>query len=133
MKTRIILATIALAGTLNLSSCIFQQAVMNFVRTEYPGARPPMVIADVDGKPAADAKWLAEDPNALPPPSLLNTELSYGADNIPYGISSEFSNVVISPYAPYNQLDYTGIPVGAKVWDPYTRKPFYIPRAYTFN
>ncbi len=133
MKKNIILTTVALACTLGLSSCLFQQAVMAFVRTEYPGQRPPMVIADVDGQPAADAKWIAADPDALPASSLFDTELTYGEGNIPFGIVSEFSNVVISPHSPNNQLDYTGVSAGTKVWDPYTRKPFYIPRTYTFN
>ncbi len=132
MKKNIILTFVALASTLGLSSCIFQQAVMAFVRAEYPGTRPPMVIADVDGKPASN-KWIAVSTNDLPPSSLVQTELSYGEGNIPYGINSEFSNIVVSPYEPHYQLDYTGIEVGTKVWDPYTRKPFYIPRAYSFN
>ncbi len=132
MKKRIVLPLAALLCTLGLNSCI-HQAVMAFVRDEYPGQRPPMVIADTNGQPASNDKWIAADPNALPPSSLLDSELSYGPDNIPYGITSEFSNIVTSPYAPNYQLDYTGISVGAKVWDPYTRKPFYIPRAYSFN
>ncbi len=133
MKKSIILTFIALASTLGLSSCIFQQAVMAFVRAEYPGVRPPMVIADTDGKPASN-KWIAVSADDLPPSSsLFDTEVTYGEGNIPYGINSEFSNIVVSPYAPHYQLDYTGVPVGAKVWDPYTRKPFYIPRAYSFN
>ncbi len=132
MKKSIILTFVALACTLGLSSCIFQQAVMAFVRAEYPGARPPMVIADVDGKPASN-KWIAISSNDLPPSSLVDTELSYGDNDIPYGITSEFSNIVISPYSPHYQLDYTGVKVGSKVWDPYTHKPFYIPRSYTFN
>ncbi len=133
MKKSIVLTIIALASTLGLSSCIFQQAVMAFVRAEYPGQRPPMVIADVDGKPASN-KWIAVSPNDLPPSStLFDSAISYGEGDIPYGSNSEFSNIVISPHAPHYQLDYTGISVGAKVWDPYTRKAFYIPRAYSFN
>ncbi len=132
MKKKIILPLVVCACTLGLSSCIFQQAVMAFVRAEYPGQRPPMVIADVEGKPASN-KWIAVSPNDLPPSSLVDTDLSYGEGNIPYGIPSEFSNIVVSPYEPHYQLDYTGVEVGAKVWDPYTRKPFYIPRSYSFN
>ncbi len=131
MKKHIILPTLALTCCLALNSCI-QQAVMAFVRDEFPGPRPPKVIADVNGKPASNS-WLQNDPNVLPPSSLVDTSPSYGQDGIPYGISSEYSDVVVSPYAPYYQLDYKGVPVGAKVWDPYTRKPFYIPRSYTFN
>ncbi len=132
MKKSIIATFAALACTLGLSSCLFQQAVMAFVRAEYPGQRPPMVIADVDGKPASN-KWIASSPDDLPPSSLVGSELTYGEGNIPYGIISEFSNIVVSPHSPHYQLDYTGVEVGAKVWDPYTRKPFYIPRAYSFN
>ncbi len=132
MKKNIVLTLVALASTLGLTSCLFQQAVMAFVRAEYPGQRPPMVIADVDGKPASD-KWLTANPNDLPPSSLLSTEITYGDGEIPYGIGSEFSNIVISPYSPHHQLDHTGIEVGAKVWDPYARQPFYIPRTYSFN
>ncbi len=133
MKKSIILPAIALACTLGLSSCIFQQAVMNFVRAEYPGVRPPMVIADKDGKPASN-KWIAVSSNDLPPAShMSDAEITYGEGNIPFGIGSEFSNIVVSPHAPHYQLDYTGVKVGTKVWDPYTRKPFYIPRVYSFN
>ncbi len=132
MKKHIILTLIALSSTLGLSSCLFQQAAMAFVRAEYPGQRPPMVIADVDGKPANN-NWIAVSTDDLPPSSLVNTEVTLGEGDIPYGITSEFSDIVISPYEPHYQLDYTGVEVGAKVWDPYTRKPFYIPRAYSFN
>ncbi len=133
MKKSIILTFLALGSMLSLSSCLFQQAVMAFVRAEYPGQRPPMVIADVDGKPASN-NWVSVSSNDLPPSSsLFDTEVSYGDGDIPYGINSEFSNIVVSPHAPHYQLDYTGVSVGAKVWDPYTRKPFYIPRAYSFN
>ncbi len=132
MKKHIIVPVIALACGLGLSSCLVQQAAMAFVRNEYPGPRPPKVIADANGKPASN-NWQQINPHDLPTPSHLDTHITYGEDGIPYGINSEFSNVVISPYAPYSQLDYTGTAVGAKVWDPYTRKPFYIPRAYTFN
>ncbi len=133
MKNITILAFLALAAPLSLSSCLFQQAVMSFVRAEYPGQRPPMVIADVNGKPASD-KWIAVSSDDLPSPSTLSdTTITRGEGDIPFGINSEFSNIVISPHAPHYQLDYTGVEVGAKVWDPYTRKPFYIPRAYSFN
>ncbi len=132
MKKSIITTLVALASALGLSSCLFQQAVLAFVRTEYPGQRPPMVIADAEGKPASN-KWIAVSADDLPPSSLMDTELTYGEGDIPFGIGSEFSNIVISPYAPHYQLDYTGVEVGAKVWDPYTRKPFYIPRTYSFN
>ena len=132
MKKSILLPIIAAACCFGLSSCLIQQAVMAFVRDEFPGPRPPRVIADINGKPAS-ANWLQINPNDLPPSSLVDTTLSYGPDGVPYGISSEYSNVVLSPYSPHYQLDYTGVSVGTKVWDPYTRKPFYIPRAYTFN
>ncbi len=133
MKKSIILTIAALASTLGLTSCLFQQAVMAFVRTEYPGERPPMVIADANGQPATNDKWIAVSPDDLPPSSMMDTELTYGEDNIPYGIVSEFSNIVVSPYSPNYELDYAGVEVGTKVWDPYTRKPFYIPRTYSFN
>ncbi len=132
MKKSILLTLTALTCSLGLNSCIFQQAIMAFVRAEYPGTRPPMVIADVDGQPE-NPKWIAVNSNDLPISSLIDTDISYGADNIPYGITSEFSDIVVSPHAPYNQLDYTGKKAGDKVWDPYTRKPFYIPRSYSFN
>ncbi|MBQ9835502.1 MAG: hypothetical protein IJ985_08115 [Akkermansia sp.] len=132
MKMRTVLIAAGLLGTLSLSSCIIQQTVGMFIRDEYPGARPPMVIADVDGKPASQ-KWLKIDPTMLPPSGHIEGRIRKADDGIPYGLTSEFSNVVVSPYHPYNQLDYTGVKVGAKVWDPYTKKPFYIPRAFTFN
>ncbi|MBR5523230.1 MAG: hypothetical protein IKV82_07190 [Akkermansia sp.] len=132
MKMRKSMLVVALVGALSLSSCIIQQTVGMFIRDEYPGARPPMVIADVNGKPASQ-KWLKIDPAMLPPSGHIEGRITHADDGIPYGLSSEFSNVVVSPYPPYNQLDYTGVPVGAKVWDPFTKKPFYIPRVYTFN
>jgi hypothetical protein len=91
-----------------------------------------MVIADKDGKPA-HTNWLKQDEFMLPPSSHLTRQIDTADDGIPYGIPSEYSNVIISPYAPHYQLDYTGISVGDKVWDPYTKKPFYISRTYTFN
>lgn len=132
MKMRISMLAVAMLGALSLSSCLIQQTVGMFIRDEYPGERPPMVIEDVDGKPASQ-KWLKADPAMLPPPGHIESRITYADDGIPYGLSEEFSNVVVSPYPPYSQLDYTGISVGAKVWDPYSKKPFYIPRVYTFN
>lgn len=132
MKKRTLMLAVAVLGALNLSSCIIQQTVQVFIRDEYPGARPPMVIADADGKPASQ-KWLKSDPTMLPPSGHIEGRIRYADDGIPYGLTSEFSNVVVSPYSPYNQLDYTGVEVGAKVWDPFTKKPFYIPRVFTFN
>lgn len=132
MKKYIITFAAAAIGVCCLSSCLVQQAVGVFIRDEYPGARPPMVIADADGKPASQ-KWLTVDPEALPPSGHIEGRVRYAEDGIPYGLSSEFSDVVVSPYAPNYPLDYTGVKVGAKVWDPYTRKPFYIPRVFTLN
>lgn len=130
MRTSLII--IAICGALSLSSCLIQQTVGMFIRDEYPGVRPPMVIADVDGKPASN-KWLQVDPTMLPPSGHVEGRVKKANDGIPYGLTSEFSNVVVSPYPPYHQLDYTGVDVGAKVWDPYTKKPFYIPRVFTLN
>lgn len=132
MKVRTLLIAVGLLGAMSLSSCIIQQTVGMFIRDEYPGARPPMVIADVNGEPASQ-NWLKIDPTTLPPSGHIEGRIRQAKDGIPYGLTSEFSNVVVSPYPPYNQLDYTGVSVGAKVWDPYTKKPFYIPRAFTFN
>ncbi len=133
MNKRIITLAVALLGLSSLSSCIIYQGVQAFVRDEYPGERPAMVIKDVNGKPA-NQKWRSIPSDYLPPSSFLNTNnISKGADGIPYGLTSEYSNVIISPYYPHHHLDYTGCKPGEKVWDPYTRKPFYIKRAYTFN
>lgn len=132
MKMRTTVAAIALLGALILPSCLFQQMAGAFIRDEYPGERPPSVIADVNGKPASQ-KWLKVDPDVLPPSGLIRGRIRTASDGIPYGLTSEFSNVVVSPYEPHYQLDYTGVDVGAKVWDPYTRKPFYIPRVFTVN
>ncbi len=133
MKKNITRSLLALFTALSLSSCIIQQAVYAFVREEYPGPRPPKVITDAGGKPASN-DWIQVNPHDLPPSSLVdNASVSYGDEGIPYGFSSEFSDIVVSPHEPHYQLDYTGVSVGAKVWDPYTRKPFYIPRAYSFN
>ncbi len=127
--TGILLA--ALSSSL-LPSCIWQPIVQQFTRDTYPGERPPMVIADVNGKPASE-NWLKVDETMLPPAAHMTSHIDKAADGIPYGIPSEFSDIVISPYEPHYQLDYTDVPVGSKVWDPYTRKPFYISRTYTFN
>lgn len=133
MNKRIITLTVALLGLSSLSSCIIYQGVQAFVRDEYPGERPAMVIKDVNGKPASQ-KWRSIPSDYLPPSSFLDTNnISKGPDGIPYGLTSEYSNVIISPYYPHHHLDYTGCKPGEKVWDPYTRKPFYIKRAYTFN
>ncbi|MBQ4636688.1 MAG: hypothetical protein IJB64_09675 [Akkermansia sp.] len=133
MNKRIITLAIALLGLSSLSSCIIYQGVQAFVRDEYPGERPAMVIKDVNGKPASQ-KWRSIPSDYLPPSSFLDTRnISKGPDGIPYGLTSEYSNVIISPYYPHHHLDYTGCKPGEKVWDPYTRKPFYIKRAYTFN
>ncbi len=131
MKNKTII-TIAILGCSMLSSCIWQPIMQTFTRDQYPGERPPMVILDVDGKPASN-NWQQVDEDVLPPSSHMNGRITHADDGIPYGLTSEFSNIVISPYEPHYQLDYTGVPVGSKVWDPYTRKPFYIKRAYTFN
>lgn len=132
MKVRTTLAAVALIGAMSLSSCIVQQVAGAFVRDEYPGERPPSVIPDVNGKPASQ-KWMKVNPDDLPPSGHIRGRVRMASDGIPYGLSSEFSNVVVSPYDPHYQLDYTGVSVGAKVWDPYTRKPFYIPRVFTLN
>ena len=132
MKTRKRLLSLTLLSSSMLSSCIWQPFIQTFTRDNFPGARPPMVIADANGKPAKQ-NWLTVDEHMLPLSTSNLGKIEYAEDGLPYGLISEFSNIVISPYAPHYQLDYTGVKVGSKVWDPYTRKPFYIKRAYTFN
>lgn len=133
MKINSIIITLTCAfSALSLSSCIFQQLHDNFSRAAYPGERPPHVIADNNGQPAS-ANWQKIDPNALPPAGALLSRIETAADGLPYGLPCEFAGIITSPYAPHHQLDYTNAKVGDKVWDPYTRKPFYIPRLYTFN
>lgn len=125
----------SLAAVLSMfafNSCVFQQIASNFVRDEYPGVRPPHVIADNNGKPASE-NWIHTNPTDLPPSGFLHGKVEYAEDGLPYSLPCEFSNILVSPYAPNYQLDYTNSEVGAKVWDPYTRKPFYIQRHYTFN
>lgn len=129
---RITLTMAAAFSALTLSSCIFQQISDKFTREVYPGERPPHVIADNNGQPAS-ANWVKADPNALPPAGALIGRVETAADGIPYGLPCEFAGIITSPYEPHHQLDYTNAKVGDKVWDPYTRKPFYIPRFYTFN
>ena len=132
MKTHNRLLALALLSSSMLSSCIWQPFLQTFTRDDFPGVRPPMVIEDADGKPAKQS-WLKTEEHMLPLSTSSLGQIEYAEDGLPYGITSEFSNIVISPYSPHYQLDYTGVKVGAKVWDPYTRKPFYIKRAYTFN
>lgn len=127
---RSILAFVALSCT--LSSCIVQQIAGNFTRDVYPGTRPPHVIADVDGKPASQS-WIQVKDTDLPPAGAVARTIRTAPDGLPYGLPCEFSDIIVSPYAPHYQLDYSSSQVGEKVWDPYTRKPFYIPRLYTFN
>ena len=133
MKSRIILSIAAATMALALNSCV-QQVVSNFVRPEYPAGKLPSVIpSDAKGKPANN-NWLQIKAGSLPPSSLMHTtETRYGEGNIPFGIPSNYSNVVNSPYEPHYELDYSNAKVGQKVWDPYTRKPFSIPRTYTIN
>ncbi|MBR7110142.1 MAG: hypothetical protein IKC90_08875, partial [Akkermansia sp.] len=107
MNKRIITLAVALLGLSSLSSCIIYQGVQAFVRDEYPGERPAMVIKDVNGKPASQ-KWRSIPSDYLPPSSFLDTNnISKGPDGIPYGLTSEYSNVIISPYYPHHHLDYT--------------------------
>lgn len=133
MKNNTIAMILTALGCSTLfSSCIIQHGVSYFIRDTYPGERPPHVIADNNGKPASQ-QWLKIDPYALPPAGGLTKNIEKAEDGLPYGLPCEFSNIVVSPYDPHYQLDYTNCKVGDKVWDPYTRKPFYIPRMYTFN
>ncbi len=132
MKKHTITILCATLGLSMLSSCIWQPVIQTFTRAEYPGTRPPMVIKDNNGSPASQ-NWLTVDADMLPPSSHISGRIEHAEDGLPYGLTSEFSDIVVSPYAPHYQLDYAGIPVGSKVWDPYTRKPFYIKRSYTFN
>lgn len=129
---RLIVAIAALTCTVTLNSCIFQQIASNFIRDEYPGERPPHVIADNNGKPANE-NWIKVNPYDLPPSGHLDGRVKLADDGIPYGLPCEFSGIVVSPHEPYYQLDYSNSKVGDKVWDPYTRKPFYIPRFLTIN
>ncbi len=129
---RLILPILAALCTLSLNSCIFQQIAEKFVRDEYPGERPPHVIADAEGKPASTA-WVKVNPYDLPPSGHLNGRIEYAEDGLPYALPCEFSDILVSPYEPHYQLDYAKAKVGDKVWDPYTRKPFYIPRFMTIN
>lgn len=128
------LTTIAAAcfAAFSLNSCIIKQGVEVFIRDTYPGERPPKVIVDVNGKPASN-HWLQVEENVLPPSRHIEGKVTYAQDGLPYGLVSEFSGIVVSPYAPNYNLDCTGVKAGTKVWDPYTHKPFYIPRSYTFN
>lgn len=133
MKAQRIAAVFAaLLCCTTLSSCLFSQMAQKFQRDTYPGERPPHVILDNNGKPASN-NWLQVDPYTLPASGALIEHSKTADDGIPYGLPSEFSDIIVSPYAPYYQLDYSGCSVGEKVWDPYTRKPFYIRRHYTFN
>ena len=129
---RLILPILAAFCTLSLNSCIFQQIAEKFVRDEYPGERPPHVIADAEGKPASTA-WVKVNPYDLPPSGHLHGRIEYAEDGLPYALPCEFSDILVSPYEPHYQLDYAKAKVGDKVWDPYTRKPFYIPRFMTIN
>ncbi len=133
MKTRktiaLVLASLGVMTT--MSSCIISQAVGVFVRKEHPGTLPS-VIRDAQGRPV-NPKWLNVDHDSLPAPSSLTGEVDFATDGIPYGMTSEYSYVVVSPYKPNNLLSYKGFQGGDKVWDPYTRKAFYIPRTHTIN
>ncbi|MBE6415971.1 MAG: hypothetical protein E7032_05490 [Akkermansiaceae bacterium] len=129
---RLLLPFMAAITAVSLSSCIFQQIASNFIRDEYPGERPPHVIADAEGKPAS-ANWIKVNPYDLPPSGHLDGRIEYAEDGLPFALPCEFSNVLVSPYEPHYQLDYTNSKVGDKVWDPYTKKAFYIPRFMTIN
>ena len=49
MNKRTVSLILALVSSSMLSSCIWQPFIQTFTRDEYPGNRPPMVIADKDG------------------------------------------------------------------------------------
>lgn len=120
--------TLALVSAFCLESCVWQY----FMRDEYSGSAPK-VIADHDGKPVSQ-NWLVVPEDALPAShSEQHDTISYASDGIPYGFRSSYRNIVVSPYPPFRYLNYSGISVGSKVWDPYSRKPFYIPMSYTIN
>ena len=131
-KRRLLITCLAALSVVSLSSCVFQQIADKFIRDEYPGERPPHVIADNGGKPASE-NWIKVNPYDLPPSGHLDGRVEYAADGLPYALPCEFSNILVSPYEPYYQLDYSKSKVGDKVWDPYTRKPFYVPRFMTIN
>lgn len=134
MKKLIIPALLSLLSLASLSSCLIQQAVDLVVREDYPGTRPPRVVTEINGRPNPNTKWLSVDHNDLPPSgSLRSKSPKMSSDGIPYGFTSEYSNIVVSPYYPNYVLDYTGVDPETRVWDPYTHKPFYIPRTYTVN
>ncbi len=126
----LILGSLCVMST--MSSCIISQAVEVFVRPAYPGPLPPSVIADSNGRPL-NPKWLSIDTDTLPAPSRILGDIELATDGLPYGFTSEYSNIVISPYAPHNPLNYKNFNGGEKVWDPYTRKAFHIPRIHTIN
>ena len=129
---RILMLILAVGCTATLNSCIFQQIASRFVRDVYPGDCPPHVIADINGKPE-HTRWIKANPNDLPPSGYLHGKVEYAEDGLPYSLPCEFSDILVSPYAPNYQLDYTNCEAGQKVWDPYTRKAFYINRHYTIN
>ena len=129
---RIIATALAVLGACTMSSCIYQIFIQQFTRDVYPGERPPHVINDVNGAPASQS-WLKTDPIALPPSGNELNKIKYASDGLPYGIPSNFAGIVISPHAPNHQLDCTNCNPNQKVWDPYARKPFYIPRTYTVD
>ena len=131
-KRRLLITCLAALSVFSLSSCVVQQIADKFIRDEYPGERPPHVIADNGGKPASE-NWIKVNPYDLPPSGHLDGRVEYAADGLPYALPCEFSNILVSPYEPYYQLDYSKSEVGDKVWDPYTRKPFYVPRFMTIN
>ena len=129
---RIVTIALAALGAVTMSSCIHQVIAQQFTRDVYPGERPPHVIADVSGSPASQG-WLRTDPAALPPSGNEISRIRYASDGTPYGIPSNFAGIITSPYPPYHQLDCQGNGANDRVWDPYTRKPFLIPRIYKVN
>ena len=131
MKHKFSIAALALVSLCSLSSCLIYQGVRLVVREDYPGSRPPMVIKDNNGKPASQ-NWQKTTAYMLPPEGI-NEAVTYAEDGVPYGVNTKYSNIVKSPHAPHHALDYTGSKAGDKVWDPYTRKAFYIKRTYTLN
>lgn len=129
---RIVTIALAALGAVTMSSCIHQVIAQQFTRDVYPGERPPHVIADVNGSPASQG-WLRTDPAALPPSGNEISRIRYASDGTPYGIPSNFAGIITSPYPPYHQLDCQGNGANDRVWDPYTRMPFLIPRIYKVN
>ncbi|MEG0143234.1 MAG: hypothetical protein RR250_00655 [Akkermansia sp.] len=119
------LIILSLGVSLGLTSCFGLITDALGPKPEYIGEKPAAVIPDTQ---AQKMVLLQRDAYELPASSeLMDQQIKYGANNIPYGIISPYRDCIHSPYSPFRRLSTTGLKSGALVHDPFDGKAFYLP------